>query len=773
MEIISGFEKTINYSPDSGAGGGANSKDSEVSKKNQKIVDLNIVLAKVPSEVRASTDKYIEYRQKVDEAKLRLNEDGIDIDAYTKKDIKIGTEEGNKEYGQRKADLRAIIEKVIKRENLDDREREIMETTNIKLNYLSTEERQREDKEIKNPWDRAISIIEMQKDPVVRRNMRVAWVQNHLEDMEIPYYVIQEQSEKIDNDTGSNKSSEKKAETKKIEVFTEKEEGMIIKECYDLVFERGKNTTDDVKKSLFDISGIIASTLGRGKDPVISEELTKKIESLGIESWVNMRNVVGQWDNFKEVKEIDTYTLKLNMFMLPFSETFFAKAKCPIPFEDENGKFIGVKEVELEPEISKAMKEIRDHFANELKDDYGNPALVEYWKLLGDQAERVRLYRSLNLNKYIGETAYALLVSYQMLTDTSAEDFMSMMVDQADTRVKKYKISEERDPFVRMLIAFDLVKGKIPFTQSAAPDFYRNREETAKRLAALIPAKLISTGLTGDGMEHLNKGDWLKWRVDTNFYSKNDLDRAKIAYNKAKNSGNFSEDDLKELKAKIKPVTDQSARLDQMKSALTVLNLMKEIASDSSDSAKYESLKGRLYAHMTGSFGDNKWLGDGAMVPKEFSLNDVQYQEENENVVEAQDMPLNEWISRTMMGVGKVFLYTHSIIDDECTKPWEMKTFAENAANIFKMEVQSAKPTFVGQQKEKFEEHRKAMIRYIDKVWKLSYDFINILKKPWKSPKDYPNYYQRGVAASAAVFDVAKKADPQIGEWNRLSHPLR
>jgi len=768
-----GFKFSPDFMADKGFGGGVEKRDEEIQRRKQNLEDINTALAKVSPEARKD-NKYQEYREGVDEAKKRLMGNGIDLDAYAKKDLQTGPHEENKIYGKRKGELRVIVEKMLKGEELRDEEREIAAKTGIDREDLpidgeKLEEIKTEPKVFENKWEEDLALLE-RFNPKMREELRAEWIKKNWNNADIPFNVREEQLNKVSQPAESTEKKEDKQATiekkdnKKAEEFTKEEEDLIIKECYDLVFVKIKNSTEDVKKSLFDISGVIASTLGRGKDPVISKELTKKIESLGIESWVNMRNVVEQWKRFKDIKEIDASTLTLDMFMFPASEAFFAHSKCPVPFEDANGKFTVVKEVDLQKEISKSMKAIRHHFASELKDDFGNPALVEYWKLVGDQAERARLYKGLKINKYVGEAAYSLLLSYQMLTDTSAEDFMSMMVDQADTRVKKYKISEERDPFVRMMIQKDLANGGKPFTLASGGEFFTKRTETAERLAELIPAKLIPTGLTGEGADHLEKGDWLKWRVDTNFYSASDLDEAKINYSKARQPGStVSEIELQKLKDKIKPATDPGTRMNMMRSALTVLNLMKEIATDSSSLGQFESLKGRLYAHMTGSFGDAKWLGDNGMIPADFAF--------KENGV-SSEMPLNEWISRTMMGMGKTFLYTHTIVDHKCTKPWDMGVLAENAEQFFRNEIQSTKGTFIGQQKEKWEEHRKEMLNFIDKMWDYSFELIRSVRSG-RGPAHYPAWYKQGVTVPQPVIEVAQKAYEHIGDWEKRKEESR
>ncbi|HSV94570.1 MAG TPA: hypothetical protein VLH94_01130 [Spirochaetia bacterium] len=749
------------------------SGESKVDKirREQTASDLNLVLAEVSKETRNNSSRNDEYRQSLREAKGRLEEQGIRPDDYLRKDLEINGAEDLKELGRRKAVLRDVVSKMSNGENLNEGETEIANLINLREEDLelveeSVEEEMEDGGEVENlektnePWSLELEDIDKIPNVAFRNDRRTDWVKRNWRNNNIPFDVREKQMEKIYQksvNTGEvkNETAEKKDEGKKAEVFTEEEEYRIIQECYNLVFERGKNNPDEVKNAILSSSGIIAVDLGRGKDPVISNALVERINKLGIENWANMRNVFAHWAQFKDTEEIKESTLTPGLFISEDAEAFFANKQCELPAKlDAGGRLIngegGLVTVDLGVEISRAMRELRKHFAEGLLDDRGRPQLVEYWGLVGDLGEKAKLYKSLNLNKYVAETAFALLTSYQMLTDTSAEDFLAMMVNQAKTRVRKYKISEERDPFVRMLIQEDLSNGIKPFTRCSGDELFEKREETERRMAALVSNQLIPTGLSGEGERRLERGDWLKWRVNENLFSSNQLATAKIT----RDTDN------------IKPATDQATRLVMMKSALTVLNTMKEIVDPSTDIAKLESLKGKLYRHMTGSFGDAYWLGSNATVPASFAFSNVRQERGRIVVEEAHDMPIQEWISRCMMGVDKAFLYTHSFVDSENPKPVEMKVFAEMAEQLFKNEVQSTKPTFFGMHSEKYREHRKEMLNFIDRLWNQSYDLIDKINRN-ANPSSYPVWYQQGVSVFDSIKEIAKKADGQIGDWDR------
>lgn len=102
--------------------------------------DLDLVLATVSREDRSDTTKYLEHKQKVNEANNRLKEHGVDVDSFTKQGIQVGTEEGNKVLGQRKARLREVVVKIKEGEDLNEEEQEIIRLVNLKMSNLRRNE---------------------------------------------------------------------------------------------------------------------------------------------------------------------------------------------------------------------------------------------------------------------------------------------------------------------------------------------------------------------------------------------------------------------------------------------------------------------------------------------------------------------------------------------------------------------------------------------------------------------------------------------------------
>ena len=95
--------------------------------------DLSLVLAVVSREDRSDTTRYLEHKEKVNEANNRLKEHGVDVDSFTRRDIQVGTEEGNKVLGQRKAVLREMLVKIKEDKDLNDEEKKIVDIINLKV----------------------------------------------------------------------------------------------------------------------------------------------------------------------------------------------------------------------------------------------------------------------------------------------------------------------------------------------------------------------------------------------------------------------------------------------------------------------------------------------------------------------------------------------------------------------------------------------------------------------------------------------------------------
>ena len=102
--------------------------------------DLSLVLAVVSREDRSDTTRYLEHKEKVNEANNRLKEHGVDVDSFTRRDIQVGTEEGNKVLGQRKAVLREMLVKIKEDKDLNDEEKKIVDIINLKVSDLRRNE---------------------------------------------------------------------------------------------------------------------------------------------------------------------------------------------------------------------------------------------------------------------------------------------------------------------------------------------------------------------------------------------------------------------------------------------------------------------------------------------------------------------------------------------------------------------------------------------------------------------------------------------------------
>jgi hypothetical protein len=813
----------------------------EQQRKERITTDLVFVLSPDPEETKPESANYDEakkneYRKKIGVAKQRLVDEGINVDVELKKQP-FETSDYKKEIGTRRAALLAAVEKMRSGEILNNEENEIVTRANIEADDLAKKEEKepavvehelnpeeieklrlakendateetRRPEDLEFAWQRDLAKIEGYKDLELQGLARARWLKENLRNPDVPYDVLMEQLDKTQGvepgvptkqreKTKKPVAPEEPKKTvengggKKEEIFNEREMYTIVKKCFDMVFDdpNKKSSLGEVMGSLYSISGVISSDLGRGKDPVLSLETIKRIENLGIENWSNVRETIANWASLKKVEEIKEGTLTEDLFMGEFAEDFFAHKTCELPGKMEGGRLVNgeveLVKVEMQPEVSDAMKKIRKHFAESMGTD-GRPMLVEYWGMIGDPTEKQRLYEELNINKYIGETAFTLLISYQMLTDSSAEDIMGTMVRPPETKVRKYKVSEERDSFVRMMMVDEIAKGEEPFTRLSGSERSIKMDEMAKKVAQIVPSQLIPTGFSGEftdevlteeeqrkyseaGAYHLDKGDWLKWRVDKNLYSANQYNSALIAYNQTLALGNVANPaELAFLEAKVKPATDQGTRLTQMRSALTILNTMKTIQAPESNIGNLEELKGKLYRHMTGSFGDNGWLKkrevDGVLtVPAAFCFRDMNGR--------LADMPLQEWISRAMMGMDKVFLYSHSIVDSENPKPLAMNVIAEYARQLFKSEVQSGKPTFFGMEKGTAVEHRKDMLKFIDKLWNRCYDLIYPIARD-TNPNRYPKWWDQRVKPLPEIVKMATESRQYVGLWDGFKKEL-
>ncbi len=150
--------------------------------------DLDLVLAIVSREDRSDTTKYLEHKQRVNEANNRLKEHAVDVDSFTKQGIQVGTEEGNKVLGQRKARLREAVTKIKEGKGLNEEEQKIIGAVNLKMSDLKrNEENQGEIKKEKQ------TMIVPEKEKVdFQQEKKKSEVDQRLENIE-KYPVLPEQ----------------------------------------------------------------------------------------------------------------------------------------------------------------------------------------------------------------------------------------------------------------------------------------------------------------------------------------------------------------------------------------------------------------------------------------------------------------------------------------------------------------------------------------------------------------------------------------------------
>ena len=645
--------------------------EAEVLRRKQIAEDLDFTLQEVPKEILKDTTKNIEYREKLSEAKMRLKDEGVDVDAFLRKDLVIKSKEDLDILGKRKKDLKETVRAMKEGEILTEDQQKIVELTGIKSEDLSktaepavvvtTESatptvvvEQREPGE-EQPWERSLAIIESRNDPAIRKEMRLKWVQEHLEDRTIPFAVINEQSEKLDTDSAAIVASQKRERTEQNEEaareaaenketkFTSEEEAKIILECFNLVFTDPQKRESDILRSLVDSEGFIKLKLRPGEDIHLSKELLEKIKKLDLGSWIDMRDTVGFWDTFKGQDEIVPNKITKDLFMNDSTEEYFAIGKSLIPEVDPITGRVELIPMDMGKEVGAAMKTLRTYFEG-----------VEYWGLIGaDLKQKEQLYTNLNLNRYVGEAAFSLLLSYQMLTDTSSDDYMSMMVQQDKARTKKYTKAAAGDANVRRLVQDELKNGSRIFK-----DPLKKAEDSAvmtEKLRKLLPNQLIPTGLSNGGMEALMAGHWPTWRYN-NLYT-----AAEIGIDRA--AGRTA-----------RAANDNDSRLLMMRSALDILLAMKAVVDPKSEIKDLADLTSKFYALVNGSVRDANGLvkdpvTGAEMVPAEMCFPDA-------NGV-LRPMTPTDWVSRNMLSVSETFLYTHSAVDHLNLKPWDMFTFAQ------------------------------------------------------------------------------------------------
>lgn len=558
--------------------------------------------------------------------------------------------------------------------------------------------------------------------------------------------------------------------------FSSEEEALIVKKCFDSVFIDGINNPTQIYNSFFGEVGFLQTELHRSKEisRATAVKIRELVDGLGLGGWVNVKKTVGEWNNLANTEEVTPNTFKYDLFLEDEVEDFFARdvkssdglREIKLPEIGADGKLEIIK-VEMESAVSDAMKRIRGFFEGSWKPDLVDPTKEglyvenirdwkgqEYWGYVGAElALKADLYASLGINKYVGEAAFSMMLSHNMLTDTSSLDIFLYQVDNSAKRRKSYGVSEERDSFVRMVVQQDLAQGR-----------EKTKNEVIESwLAKNMPRHMIPTGLTGGGREKLmgsnyvkgvgyvdsdQEGHWLKWRVETDMYS----------------SSQRVTDMAKGLPSR--PATDPTARKEMMMNALKILTVIKEASKPEADVDKIEDLKSKVLKWTKADLKDFGWsvqIGEGptkrVIVNKEFCLED--------DSGRAVEMDAEDLSSRILLSTSEMFLFTHSMADKENPKPWELHVLASKAAELVRYDPQSGNGTYVGlsNNKQNNDNERKSYVSFVDRLWKSCIELVQSSKPP--------RWYETGIPYSNDFKTFLYRQRGLTQAWPRLRPKLR
>ena len=190
-------------------------------RKEKVTEDLTFVLSPDPIENSQDLVKKAEYGKLIGEAKQRLIDEGINVDAVLKE---APFEEGYKKtYGMRRAVMLGAMKKMEEGQELSDDEKKVMEKVNIKKGDLAEEnkmveleaeeENQKEPQVFEHIWEQQMASIESIPNPAFRQEAIKKWVLDNLDKSEIPFDFKMAQVNKIDQDTTGVEKEKKEPAT--------------------------------------------------------------------------------------------------------------------------------------------------------------------------------------------------------------------------------------------------------------------------------------------------------------------------------------------------------------------------------------------------------------------------------------------------------------------------------------------------------------------------------------------------------------------------------
>jgi|GEM_PF-5748320 hypothetical protein len=681
----------------------------EIQRKKQIGEDLKFVLEKVKKEVRNNPDLNDKYRKDLNESKSRLKGEDIDVDAYIREGYNV-SREGNEELGRRKGVLMGIIEKMKDGGELSEGEKVIIDKIGLK----------NEDILVKQEEPKAAATVDVE-----------------IEEEKTTTQKSEREPLAVANET------RKSIET----VFSEEEEAKIIQQCLNLIFIQSVESEQKLRKSL--LEDYIQEELRPGEDVHYSRRLIEKMDKLKLSNWIDMRNTVSYWGEFKNTEDIVPSTITKKLFLDPTTENFFAIGVCEIPFK--NGNSVKLRRVDMGKEIGSAMRKLHSFFES-------GP---DYWLYVNSESsERAKLYEEQGIDsKYVGEAAFSLLLTYQMLTKYSKEDYLGMMVSQSPGRIRRYTKSGD-DAFVRMLVQDDLANRGDLFKSSDTDKRDSDIERTKIMLRNLLSDQLIPTGLSNGGEEALENGTWPVWRNEK-YYPASQIGIDRAAGKEAKKAN------------------DQETRIAMMKSALNILQGIKDLQKPDTNVSQLGLLVGKLYAHVNGSLRDANWLDKAdpnnpeseLLLPAEMCFSDPN------NPERMKACTPKDWVSRNMLAVCEMVVYSHSIVDHMNPKPWSSFDFVNNVEQMFSIDAQSDKPFFIGMDSETRKRYRMDLLNYADKIWSYSYEIAEKVRKSGNNPNGFfnkfPSWWSNKVSVNADVYKVAANFREAGGKWLSVSDRIK
>ena len=175
-------------------------------------------------------------------------------------------------------------------------------------------------------------------------------------------------------------------------------------------------------------------------------------------------------------------------------------------------------------------------------------------------------------------------------------------------------------------------------------------------------------------------------------------------------------------------------------------------------------MKTKLFIHLLGNLD-----------PLGYSVRTVDFAEGRESSSNVA------WISRSMSGTAKGYLFCHSIADTENRngKPWKMVDFVQRAGELFQYQSQSGKLKFVGFGEDLNIDHMKSLAKYTISLYEDCERIINpfrgmgIVSSMAMRNAGVPKWYGRAEDVHPAFRSFLNQQQGYRGLWEKLETKLK